>query len=403
MDKQNKKLHFAQIPRTKNDWVSYKEKSSDDYIKSGEDNLFPQHLIQLYNRSSVHAACVNAVTEAIIGGGLKANEEAFLAKANKKETWNDVFRKAATDYYLQGAFALEIIWSLDRSRIAEVYHIDFSQVRAADKDRRGHIPGYYISTNWRQSTRTSNDEVEYLCSFDQDLAKEHPNQIYVSHKYRAGQQFYPLPVYNGALKIIELDCEIDTFHVSNIKNGLAPSLAITTYMNGSDDDVSAVEQMLRANYGGADNAGSLLYMDLDSPDNKPDITPIPQNGADGYYQSVNDMSMQKILTAHRITSPMMLGIKESGQLGGRAEVIDAYLLFSNMVIEPYQQDILRCFEMILEVNYPGIVIGVESKRLYEDGDVEEEVVTSVEVSDTEDEQINQDTNDSDLFDIGDKA
>lgn len=115
------------------------------------------------------------------------------------------------------------------------------------------------------------------------------------------------------------------------------------------------------------------------------------------------MSMQKILTAHRITSPMMLGIKESGQLGGRDEVIDAYLLFSNMVIEPYQQDILRCFETLLEVNYPGIVIGVETKRLYEDGEAEEEIVTSVEVSDQEEQQINQETNDSDISDIGDQA
>ena len=403
MAKTNKKLHFTHIPKKTNDWVSYKEKSSDKYIKSGEDNLFPQHLIQLYNRSSVHAACVNAVTEAIIGGGLKANEEAFLAKANKRETWNDIFTKAATDYYLYGSFALEVIWSMDRSRIAEVYHIDFSQVRAAQKDHRGHIPGYYISTEWKQYTKPSADEVDYLCSFDPEMAQEHPNQLYVPHFYHAGQQYYPLPVYNGALKIITLDTEIDNFHVHNIKNGLAPSLAITTYMNGSDDDVSAVEQMLRTNYGGTDNAGSLLYMDLDSPENKPDITPIPQNGADNYYTTINDMSMQKILTAHRITSPMMLGIKESGQLGGRDEVIDAYLLFSNMVIEPYQQDILRCFETLLEVNYPGIVIGVESKRLYQDGDTEEEIITSVEVSDQDDQLINQDTNDSDISDIGDQA
>ena len=75
MAKTNKKLHFAHVPRQKNDWVSYKEKTSDKYIKSGEDNMFPKHLIELYNRSSIHGACINAVTEAIIGGGITANEE----------------------------------------------------------------------------------------------------------------------------------------------------------------------------------------------------------------------------------------------------------------------------------------------------------------------------------------
>jgi len=134
-----------------------------------------------------------------------------------------------------------------------------------------------------------------------------------------------------------------------------------------------------------------MYMDVDSPENAPKIEPIPNNGNDGYYETVNEMSMQKILTAHRITSPMMLGIKTPGQLGGRDEVIDAYLLFQNTVIAPLQQDMLRCFETLLQVNYPDIVIGVETKQLYQDGRTEEEITTSVEVTDAEDANINDET------------
>ena len=158
-------------------------------------------------------------------------------------------------------------------------------------------------------------------------------------------------------------------------------------MNGTTEDVENVEAMLRANYGGSENAGALLYMDVDSPENKPDITPIPQNGADGYYTSINDMSVQQILTAHRITSPMLLGIKTEGQLGGRSELIDARILFEHNVIEPIQQNILRQLEGILQVNYPGIILGVDTKTLYEDGEVEEDVTTSVEVTDSEAEQV----------------
>jgi hypothetical protein len=196
----------------------------------------------------------------------------------------------------------------------------------------------------------------------------------------------------GALKVIELDFAVDSWHVSNINNGLAPSLAITTFMGASVDDVRVVEESLRANYGGTDNAGSLLYMDVDSPENAPKIEPIPQNGADSYYSDLNDMTVQKILTAHRITSPMLLGIRVEGQLGGRAEMIDAMLLFQHNVITPLQQDVLRCFETILEVNYPNIVLGINSEQLFEDGEVEEDVVTSVEVTDQEDQDINEDNN-----------
>ena len=396
-----KKLHFAKVQAFKTELVSYREKASGDYIKSGDDNLFPQHLIELYNRSSVHGAATKAITEAIIGGGLTADHEHYLDKANtKQETWNNIFEKVAVDYKLHGAFALEIIWSLDRSRIAEVYHLDFSLVRAGEKDHRGYIPGYYIANEWKTYTKATDDNVHFLPTFNPALKQEQPNQIYISHKYTPGQSYYPLPDYNGALKVIELDTEIDNFHVNNIKNGLAPSLAITTYMNGAPDDVKAVERLLRENYGGTDNAGSLIYMDVDSPENAPTITPIQQNGADTYYTTINDMTVQKILTAHRITSPMILGIKTEGQLGGRTEIIDSYLLLQNTVIAPMQQKILGCLEYILGFNYPDIVLGVETKQLFDDGTVEEEVITSVETTDEEHNDINEETNDNDILNIG---
>lgn len=385
----NNKFHFSKFKRFSSPWLSYKEKSDGKYIKSGDDNQFPEHLIELYNKSSIHAAAINATTEAIIGGGLKADDNFSLKRANKRgESWNTIYTKIATDYYLHGAFALEVIWSLDRSRIAEVYHIDFSHLRAKEKNDRGIIPGYYISNKWK-SYSTQTDDIDYLPIYDPNKAQEETNQIFVSTKYRPGQEYYPLPVYNAALKVIELDTEVDTFHVSNIANGLAPSIAITTYTDGSDDDRKAIEEGLRANYGGADNAGALIYMDVASPDLKPDITPIPQNGADGYYTTINDMTTQKILTAHRITSPMMLGIKTEGQLGGRSEVIDAFLLWFNTVIEPMQQDILAELEILLQVNYPDIILGVESKQLYDDGTVEEDIVTSVETTVEDDQQINE--------------
>ena len=383
------KFIFSKIKRFSKPWVSYKEKTDGKYVKSGNDNKFPEHLIELYNKSSIHAAAVNATTEAIIGGGLKSDSEVALDRANSKgESWNNIFTKVSTDYYLHGAFALEVIWSLDRTRIAEVYHIDFSHIRAKEKDDRGNIPGYFISNKWSEYSVKSED-IDYLPIYDPRKKDEETNQIYVSKAYRPGQEYYPLPEYNAALKVIELDTEVDNFHVSNITNGLAPSIAITTFSDSSDDDRKAIEEALRANYGGSDNAGSLIYMDVASPELKPDITPIPQNGADGYYTTINDMVTQKILTAHRITSPMMLGIKTEGQLGGREEVLDAFLLWFNTVIEPYQQDILAELETLLEVNYPDIIIGVETKRLYSDGEVEEEIVTSVDTSTEDDEQINE--------------
>lgn len=366
---------------------------SDEFIRFGEDNLFPQNTIELYNRSSIHAAAVNAIVEGIIGKGLTANNESYLEKANRKgETWNDIFAKITLDYKLHGSFALEIIWSRDRLSI-EAYHIDFANLRAGEKDHRGYVDGYYISSKWgkigRARSFVSEEEALYIPTFDPEKKNDQPTQIYVHKNYRPGQQYYPLPDYVGAYRVIELDMEIDNFHTCNIRNGLAPSLSITTFTNGSDDQLRDIEAQLNANYGGTDNAGSLMYIDVDSPENAPVITPIPQNGADGYYTAINDLVVQKILTAHRITSPMILGIKTEGQLGGRSEVIDAYLLFQNSVIVPFQQSILASLEGIMRINYPDIVLGVEQKKLYEDGREEDEVIVDADTTSQEEADIQQ--------------
>lgn len=401
MDRKNK-VHFSKIERFSHSRLNYSEDKEGKYVKSGKDNLFPQHLIALYNDSSIHASAVNATVEAIVGGGLTANFEPALEMANSKgDTWNDIFSKVSLDYYLHGSFGLEVIWSMDRSRIAEVYHIDFSFLRARERDNKGKIPGYYISSKWDRYGTTKGKDIDYLPVYDPLTKQEEPNQIFVVRTYRPGQEYYPLPTYNGALRVIELDAAVDDFHKNNIENGLAPSVAITTFTNGSDDDIRDIENNLRANYGGTANAGSLIYMDVDQPENAPKIEPIPQNGADGYYTTINDVTAQKILTAHRITSPMMLGIKTEGQLGGRDEVVDSFLLWFNTVIEPLQQDILRQLEILIDVNYPELTIGVKRKKLYDDGEEVEDVVTSVETTEQDDQLINEqlENNDDDVSNI----
>ena len=392
----NKKLKFANIARDYTGRVAIKEDKTKEYVKFGEYNDFPNSLIELYNNSSIHNTCVNAIVDGIVGEGLTADPAWVLDVANSTgESWNDLLRKVAVDYKLYGGFSLEIIWNKARTKIAEVYHIDFSWVRAREKNYRGQIPGYYISDEWSTKYRFSGynvNKLPYLPAFNPQRSVEEPKQLYVCNPYRPGQGYYPLPDYVGALRVIDLDTEIDNFHVNNLKNGLAPSLMITTFTNANEDEREAIERMLQLQYSGTNNAGNLLYMDLDDPANAPQVTPIPQNGADGYYTTINDMVVQKILTAHRITSPMILGIKTEGQLGGRDEVVEAYLLLVNTVIRPFQQEILQVFEDLLEMKYPelDITLGIQQLKLFSDGEEETDVVTSIDAEVGEDSELEAD-------------
>lgn len=407
MDKKtkNQKLSFAAIPRDNYKMRNKKEKYGDNgkYVKFGEDNKFPDYLIELYNNSSVHSACVNAIVEAIRGEGLVTENEEILKRANKQgETWNEVYNKLAYDFKMFGGFAMEVVYTRDRSTISCVYHIDFSYIRAEEKDYRNNIPGYYINNNWKRYGLGGQDldDVPYLPTYNPIKKTEEPKQILVYCPYRPGQEYYPLPDYIGGVRVIDLDQEVDNFHINNIKNGLAPSLSITTFTNGTDDERAAIQNMLQMQYAGTSNAGNLMYIDVDDPANAPVITPIPQNGADGYYTTLNDMVVQKILTAHRITSPALLGIKENTGLGNNAEEIEtAWRLFLNAVILPYQQILLKVIEDVLSYQQgEDITVGVIQKNpLYENEDNAVDVVTSQEadieeIADME-EQVDENLND----------
>jgi len=401
---ENKKFNFSSIKKQEfainngfdRESNPYRDSHPDmpKYMKFGADNQYPEYLISLYNQSSTHASCVNAIVQAVTGEGLITENEEILNVANREgESWNDIFGKVALDYKLFGGYALEIIYSRDRSKIAEIYHVDFSHVRAMEKDDRNKIPGFYISSEWKPiwnyNIEQDDKELPRLPAFNLQKRNEEPKQLLYHNPYRPGQQYYPLPDYVAGSKVIDLDQEVDNFHISNIKNGLAPSLAITTFTNANDEERMAIENMLRLQYEGTSNAGNMLYMDVADPALAPKIEPIPQNGADDYYTTLNDVVSQKILTAHRITSPALLGIKENTGLGNNAEELEtAYRLFLNTVVLPFQQSILASFEGLLEVNYGDITLGVIQKNpLFEyDEEEEAEVVTSQE-SDIEDEAV----------------
>ena len=89
----------------------------DTFVKYGEYNDFPNHLQHLYNNSSIHATCVNAIIDGIVGEGLVAEPSFVLEKANPKESWNAVYRKLATDFKLYGGYAFEVIYNRDQTKM----------------------------------------------------------------------------------------------------------------------------------------------------------------------------------------------------------------------------------------------------------------------------------------------
>ena len=97
----NNKLNFANIKRDSYSAKYSSEGKEKQFIRWGADNKYPDYLIELYNHSSIHASCINAIVEAVRGEGLVTENEAILDYANRMgESWNNLYNKVALDYKL---------------------------------------------------------------------------------------------------------------------------------------------------------------------------------------------------------------------------------------------------------------------------------------------------------------
>ena len=90
------------------------------WVYYGDDNVFPNHLMALYQYSSINRACLNAIIYGVKGKNLyvKEGNPEVLAMANRSETVYEVFEKLVTDRVIFGGLALNVVKSNDNG-IAE--------------------------------------------------------------------------------------------------------------------------------------------------------------------------------------------------------------------------------------------------------------------------------------------
>jgi hypothetical protein len=333
-----------------------------DYIEYGTDdwrNLYPQFLIDLYYNSSTHAAIINATAEMIAGEDLIASDDdinleayvklkKFLRHANSKESLHQVIKKVAFDFKLQGAYALHIVWNREKTEIAEVYHVPVERVRAGRPNEMGQVDTYYISSDW-SNTRTHKPYP--IAAFNVN-DRTSPSQLLYTGSYSPNMDIYHTPDYLAACNWALVDQRVAEFHLNNIENGFSGSYFIS-FANGvpTAEERRQIEQSLADKFTGAKNSGKFILTFSDDKTRTPEITPISVSDADKQYLALQELLVQNILTGHRVTSPMLMGIKNDTGLGSNVDELNsAFNFYLNTVIIPFQLNIKNTLQTLFSVN-----------------------------------------------------
>lgn len=345
-----------------------------DWVYFGEENLYPQVLIDLYNNSAMHHTCVQAIKDGIIGEGIEVIGNEIINKHG--ETVDEVFEKATQDYIIFGGYSINVIWNREGTRIVEMYHLPFNNVRSGKLDEEDRVTHYYYTTHWANVRKYP---AHAYRAFDPlDNKGDNASQVYYCYDYAPGNDYYPLPSYVGGVNDIQLDGRISKFHNANISNGLAPSLFIQ-FRNGipTPEGRRDIYNEIEETFAGEDKAGR-FFLSFSDPGKEMQVTPITAAN-DNYYITLEERVSSRILTAHRITSPLLLGIKDASGFSNNAEEIRvAYDHFEATVIEPKRKKMLNTMGYLLKLAGWNITLTIKpNKILIEDLNVNEKETVEV--------------------------
>jgi hypothetical protein len=335
------------------------------WVTLGEANLFSNYLIDLYYASPVHSALTMSISFMIAGKEIKSNNPAAQREIDRLKL-NTIRRPIALDAKMQGGYYLEVIWSVDRSTIAKINHLPYENCRLAVVNDEDVIPGIYYSKDW-SDTRKKKNIPTFIPMYNPTTKADEPSQVLFVGVMTPGSAYYPKPDYYSAINYIEITRDISEFYRAFLSNGMAPSYFL--HMNNGIPDPE--EQMaIRRNWEtmvGAKKAGKVVFTFNESADRAPRLDLVPMSDADKQWQELSVQSRENILAAHRVTSPLLFGIRDAGGLGSNAdEMKSAYRIFNRNIIEPYQKIITDSLEEIFKGM--GIVadLYIESNDIFAD-------------------------------------
>ena len=321
----------------------YKEKKGEGYMQYGQNNDYPQYLLDLFNKSAKHNAIIRGKVNYIVGNGW-SGEQAMVKKVNREETLNDLTKKVALDLELFGGAYIQVIWSVMGGQVAELWHCDYTKIRT-NKDNTQ----FWYKDDWK-ATRNQ-EKAEIYNAFNP--ANPQGVQILYVKEYRPGMNVYSLPGYFGALNYIESDVEVSKHVLGNAQTGFSASKLITL-PNGepSPDEKRAVSRQFDNMYTGADGKKYLLAFVNDAA-RKPIVDDLGASDLTKEdFSRVDELIQTNIFSGHQITSPDLFGIAVPGQLGNRQQLRDSYEIFNNTYVRYKQMQIEGVFNMLGQ--YAGI-------------------------------------------------
>jgi len=326
-----------------------KEDKKNKWVNYGDDNDYYKYLIELYTNSTTNNAIINGVTNMIYGKGIDALDSSTKTgeyAALKSIFHNECLKKVSLDLKLLGEASFQVLYK--DGKVVRAEHFPRETLRAEKYSDDGDIEAYYYHPNWAKMKRGEQPERIAAFGFGNGIEPE----IKIVKKYVSSYSYYCPVDYQGGLAYAELESEVADYLINDVQNGFSGT-KVVNFNNGVPDREKQLQIKSDVMHKLTGSRGEKVIIAFNNnAESKTTVDDIPLDNAPQHYEYLSNECASKLMVAHRVTSPLLLGIRDGNNgLGNNAdEIKTASLLFQNVTIRPYQDLIIDCMDAILAVN-----------------------------------------------------
>lgn len=303
-------------------------------IPFGENNLFPQDLLDLVEKTSLVSSIIDKITKYIYGEGIN-NEYKDMIVDDKGNTFSDLVYGVINDYITFGAFAIQV----RRNKLHDIKKLDrlrVERIRTNEENDK-----FWYSKKW---TKYSKTDLVYDAFVGVDAKDQSDSILYF--KNPSGRHIYGYAPYWSSLGDIATCYALSEYGLSTVNNAFCPS-GVISLVEGkpSEDEAKQVEKDLNAKFAGTKNAAKLLVTFSDSPEGAPKITSFQPSDLNAHYLSLKETVQNNIFTAFSM-DPILVGVKTTDGVFSDSAYQEAFKLFNKTEILPIQQQIIKAFKKL---------------------------------------------------------
>lgn len=354
-----------------------------DYARFDVDNLFPQKILEIADSSPMQSAILNNRIGYILGAGLSPTVE-NINTPNLQESWYSLLQKCTRDFVYLGAYAIQLCLSESGNKFY-FWHVPVDQVRLGKYTDKNIIEKAYICSDWRKTTR---DRIIEIKMWGSETPKKHERYLMYVKPYKAGEYYYAIPYWYSAVNYCLADAALAEYYNNYIRNNFSANLSIAFPTEPTEEKKEELYNNLMESFGGSKSAGNILCL-FGENGSLPTISAIESVNAD-LYNSVVDTIKLALVSANRLTSPILAGISTSSGFSSKSdEIIAAAVQYRLSVINGERQFILDKFNDLLQMNGNSRCLSIDDYNLakeFEGTSVEEnndKLNDAIGVKDTE--------------------